>query len=275
VLDVATHAPLATFGGNPFVFSRDGRFLATRTSAQEVSLIQTGTLEVTGRLRTANDIGLWTPLSRDVGHRLAFSPDSRWLAAGCDGNQVQIWDLATRRSLVSLRIGTNSQPPAILFSEGSQLLLTWAAGDNRINFWTTGSWEHAGGLPSGDQRVALSPDGRTLAASANDVVSLWDFASRQKLKDFSSDVGGIWSLAFSPDGRTLAAGSYEGLVKLWNLPTLQEITALPTHRSIVLSLAFSGDGRYLATAGFDDSIKLWQAPDLGKTESVQKKGADK
>ncbi len=270
-LDVATRAQRAILPGNSFAFFEDGGFLATRESANRILLIRTDTMETTARLQTTNEVGLWTVSSRDVGHRLAFSPDGHWLAAGCQDNRVQIWELATQRPFLSLSVGTNSHAPAILFTPDSKFLLTWEGGDQRVNLWKSDSWKPAGDLPCAAQRVALSPGGQTLATSALNVVSVWDLPSRRKLKDLNSDVGTIWSLAISADGRTLAAGSYEGQVKLWDLATLREITALPAHKTLILSVTFSRDGRYLATACFDGSVKLWEAPGLGSTELIEAK----
>jgi len=68
--------------------------------------------------------------------------------------------------------------------------------------------------------MALSPDGRTLALSLSDklTVELWDVATgktRAILTGFSDFVG---SLAFSPDGRTLATGSVDHTISLWDVP---------------------------------------------------------
>jgi WD40 repeat protein len=57
--------------------------------------------------------------------------------------------------------------------------------------------------------VALSPDGRLLAASG-DYVMVWDVTTGQELHTLRGHTGLIRSLAFSPDRRRLASGSLDG-----------------------------------------------------------------
>ena len=50
-----------------------------------------------------------------------------------------------------------------------------------------------------DAAVRFSPDGRFIAVSAADKVSLWDVASHRKIRDFGGDVQGINLAFFSAD----------------------------------------------------------------------------
>jgi WD40 repeat protein len=81
--------------------------------------------------------------------------------------------------------------------------------------------------------VALSRDGRTLAASgADNTVLLLDLTNRaaprrlgQPLIEppFTGHSGEVISVVFSPDGRTLATDSNGGPVLLWDLSALNSL----------------------------------------------------
>ncbi|MCI0703239.1 MAG: WD40 repeat domain-containing protein [Planctomycetia bacterium] len=61
--------------------------------------------------------------------------------------------------------------------------------------------------------LALSPDGRTLAAGDSEkTVTFWDTFTGSRGSMFDFGVGPIYSLAFAPDGFTLAVAGRHGLV---------------------------------------------------------------
>jgi WD40 repeat protein len=72
--------------------------------------------------------------------------------------------------------------------------------------------------------VALSRDGRTLAAADGETVRLWDLDARRSLGTVRGRSGAVGNVALSADGGTLVSAGADGTVQLWNVRTLEPLT---------------------------------------------------
>jgi RNA polymerase sigma factor (sigma-70 family) len=109
--------------------------------------------------------------------------------------------------------------------------------------------------------VAISPDGETLAAAADQAISLWDPATGKRRRRLS--VPGTWfrCLAYSPDGRTLAAGGGDNQIYLWDPTRSKVVRRLQGHQPRnawdgVHRVVFCKGAR-LISSGADGTIRLW------------------
>lgn len=176
--------------------------------------------------------------------RIAFSPDSRYVAATFDGYQVRVIDARDCRVLHTLR--SPSTIYGLAFSPDVRRLAT-ADANGAIHIWNvaSGQSEVAWNETNLVFAAAFSPDGGTLVtATQNGVVRVWDVASGTAIATLTGPDGDVEALSFSPDGRWILAGSDSGEVWIWDAPT---------YGGTVLSrsagaMAVSRDGRYVAVS---------------------------
>jgi WD40 repeat protein len=128
--------------------------------------------------------------------------------------------------------------------------------------------------------VALSPDGRTVAAATGDGhLRFADLRDPQQLGPPQTVANGpAWSLAFSGDGRWLAtAGDFDSSLpplQLWDVRrrTLASTALLSPWTAYATDVAFSPDGSKLAAAANDGNtaaIEIFSVPRLAQLETLR------
>ena len=139
------------------------------------------------------------------------------------------------------------------------------------------------GSDAGVTSVAISPDGRLVAAGSLDtVVRLWDVQSGTLLERLKGHRDSVYSVAFTPDGRGLVSGSLDKTLKYWELNTsalraLAESGLPPKgpgsapggekyakcvfdfvgHKDYVLSVAISHNGQWVVSGSKDRGVQFW------------------
>jgi WD40 repeat protein len=111
----------------------------------------------------------------------------------------------------------------------------------------------------GNSSLALSPDGRTLAAGDNEGhVRIWDVTQRRQRAELRAHDGCVSTLSFSDDGAMLVSASFaDSVPRVWDALTGRAVVALRGHTTAVQTATFCPDGRTLATATMHGDLRLW------------------
>ncbi|WP_422923369.1 WD40 repeat domain-containing serine/threonine protein kinase [Singulisphaera sp. PoT] len=146
-----------------------------------------------------------------------------------------------------------------LASRTSQVM-KWGLESSRVSFSAAWSWY---------PRVAISPDGRTLAATGSgSSIGLWDAEDGATVGRLEIEGGRFHRLAFSPDGRTLALAGSDGGLALWDVGNGM-VRAREQAGQFIGALAYAPDGRGVATGGLDGTVTLRDAESLERLHSFR------
>lgn len=257
-------------------FSPDGQTLATAIG-DEIQLWD---------VRYPAWATLLTTQSSGSGHvfGVAFSPDSQILAAttgdslqGQNGG-IQLWDVASPASATlfrTLRASRDSLLAFVAFFPGNMTLATVST-HGEVQLWDVenpvSATQPTSLIPNRGpvDDIALSPDGRTLAATYQSITSeysavlLWDVTTptlASPLGDLIAGNGGISNITFSSNGRLLGAVGFspdtnEDSLLLWDVASSALLHSTIDTRGDIGDIAFSPDGRTLATVTGDE-VQLW------------------
>jgi WD40 repeat protein len=284
--------------GNSFALAPDGKTLATAVPAG----ITLWDVAAGKEIRT---ISQGTPKANPRGRRLAtaslaFSPDGKTLAAmdNSAGHgqslvrfQIRLWNVADGTAIRSIGKPPDAKRPIrlALFLAGGGSSLFFLQGGKAL---VCAGMELDKGQPSdfvrvydaqsgkelrqfqlkGRQnrfttpRLAVAPDGKTLAVAGGGAVRLIDLESGKEIRQLgqAQRVVLVQTPVFSPDGKTLATYDGRSAIRLWDVDKGEELASLGQsstdlagpYRGPAAAIAFSPDGKTLAE-GSANVVRLW------------------
>jgi WD40 repeat protein len=199
------------FSGRP-VFTPNGKMLIVpardpATGRRKIEILEPATGRSQGVMA-----GSW---------QLAVASDSRHFAF-ISGQAVRIVDLVSRKELSPKDDGHECEPWQMLASSGDSLVTTGT--DNTVRVWNTatGTQRHVFPVNNWVLALALSPDGKLLAASVFDGhVHVWDTSSGREIYRLAGhggrDAGGRRALSFSSTGQRLLSWGEDLYLRGWNM----------------------------------------------------------
>jgi eukaryotic-like serine/threonine-protein kinase len=195
---------------------------------------------------------------------------------------IGLWDLASRKLIMTFQPFTNSVGVLALSPDGSFLAVV---DRDRLGFcstvlavWDISSWlspprrvwSHEVEDPI--RALTFSPAGKVLVAArvilGSTVIDSWDVKTGHELKPIpNASTANVLALTFSPDGALLASGGVGGGISVWNFKERALRNDFEGHAGAVESIAFTPDARQLISGGVDGTIRRWSL-DSGKANGM-------
>ncbi len=295
LVDIARRMPLATYSiRSSGALSPDGRLIAVSGGGSVIALTETGAHEGVpvaathvavqpdnDRLAAVSSTGEVTIHSfgdperivvmpaaqEEVGSRRVedLSPNGRRYAiAGGPAHHIRVRDiLSSPASEVTLE-GHRSEVLQLSFDPSSDFLAS--ADASIVIVWTTQNQAEVSRIPLpkgyATTNLAVSPEGRYVAASSPDGKTLlWDTTSNE-LTGTPLPLDGTTSFTFSPDGRWLSIAN-QNEIRLWSLDAGQiDPRRIPI--STARTIRFSPDNALLAALrnnNTSEEVTVWNVRD--------------
>ncbi|MDE0637028.1 MAG: WD40 repeat domain-containing protein [Candidatus Poribacteria bacterium] len=289
--DVATGENIMTFSYPDyypqFVFSPDGKMLATNYSDNSVRLWDTTTGE---NIKTLTG-------HTDVVHTPIFSRDGRILATHSKNWTVRLWEVAAGKNIKTFNAPGGTSIKISHSPENDLLVISANSWEKTATIWNVNTAErlvtfskHSGGFFKSisqtfskwlqprkfrHRRIAsiraikYSPSGDTLmVVMDNEMLRLWNVRTTKPIGKPIDPVkddkkGSFVGAIYSPDGKTFATvpASHAGNVRLWDAATGKYLITLRGHTNADgYAVTFSPDSRKFATGHMDGTVILWNIP---------------
>ncbi len=261
VADDAEIARLPGAGAETWLlFSRDGKFLAVRSSVG-LKVWKLGGDEPA----VVVDVRAGDFLASD------FSPDSRQFAVSHADGSIRVHDLAAGQP--PRRLPSGRRATCLAFHPRSRQFAVSC--NTSVEIRDLDSGKVLADLQQGVRadRLAWHPDGKTLAVGGGDrKIYLWDVAAGKQTLVLEGVSNGGTEIAFNHAGDLLASTCWDGVLRLWDPLTGRQRFSTPSGTPGTPP-RFSLDDRLLTADIRDDKLGLWEVAATGEYRTLVRTAA--
>ena len=214
--------------------------------------------ESTARIRLRES----TP-QRAMSFAIGAAPDRAAQAATEEDATLRVWDVGTGREIRRVA-GLRGLVEVVALSPDGKIFAASNHQDPGVRFCDVATGREIHPCPGIEKRpihfFTFTPDGKTLVATDDDGVSLWDVSTGKETTNVR-DPSMIF-VALAPGGNTLAYCDVDDRLCLRDLTTdnIRRLGKEPkpgTELPGIYCLAFTPDGKTLASGGADKVVTLW------------------
>lgn len=251
-----------------FAFAEESywKLLAASADGHWLAAVRPGELALFDS-RSNEAVRQW-PLKDELDpHRLAISPDGRWIAVcGFDDVDVQLYSRENSEKMHTLLA---SQCETLVFSPNGRWLAAGHMDDLRVfDLNSPNGFRSLKGHSNTLAAASFSPDGEQIATVSHDrLLKIWNFPDCREKYSIVAHQDWARGVAFSPNGRTIATAGHDGQVKFWHAASGQPLGAIRRESENIEKLQFTPDGKRLiaelktATFAIYDASSALQIPD--------------
>ncbi len=202
---------------------------------------------------------------------IAWSPDSKRIAAGNNNNLVTVWNASTGKQLL-LYSGHSDSVERIAWSPDGKEIAS-ASHDGTVQVWDASTGKQIISYKDHNNpvwTVAWSPDGKKIASGTGSAgesgptrsgnsARVWDPTTGKTLLTYEGQGSNneVYALAWSPDGTRIASAGDEYSIRIWDPSTGQTYLLYSGHTDIIWQVAWSPDGKEIASASQDGTVRVW------------------
>jgi WD40 repeat protein len=228
----------------------------------------------------AGGIQLWD-MNRHEGHllpasagfsALTFSHSGARLAAADAAGRVRVWDVSSRRLLVTMRSESRGRPTGLAFTADDRTLALAQRRSGRIVSWVVGRSKASGRativLPKGEfpEQMAFAAGHLLAALDTGGEVRLWNAVNGAPKGRLGRSGAPVVSLASEPGG-TLATAAADGTLRVWHAARHEQLASVVPSGAPGPGVTVMFDERGdLVSAGSD--IRIWDVARWGDVGSV-------
>ncbi len=242
-------------------YSPDAQYMAT--AAGDPGRFGTAKLwkaKADGTAEFVKDLGE----STDAIFAIAFSPDSKKVAAAGADRTIRLWSLPEGKLEMQLEDHADWILDLNFSPDGTKLVS--ASRDKTTKVFDVVKKESLVTFPAHNEQVfaaIFSPDGKQiLSAGADKQVRAWSPEGEAKqVRTAGGFSGEVFKLALSPDGANVLAASADKSVRVFKAGDLGAVRQLAGQNDWVYSLAVSKDSKQAAAGGWDGRVVVWNLAD--------------
>lgn len=263
------------YGEKPLVsiaYSPDGKFLAVGSweVQKTVAVWETKTWDAPFLLESEADEHYKAVQS------IHFSADSQRLAAGGKDGRVRVWDLTSRKRVMTLGgrgWGHSKSVNSVAFHPDGRFLAS-ASTDQTVRIWDLHQMTEAAVLLGHNKAVyalQFSFDGAKLFSAGLPEIMQWDQAkwNRDGVNERRwKQVASVYGLKLSQDGQTAYTAAWKGGISVWDVAQSRSVMNWQAHQQSANALDVSEDQLRLVSVGNDGRIVVWTRQSMAQLFEV-------